>query len=549
MGRLDQRRHSIAIDAACLCLIGLLTAAPYILRLGYYGDDWGILAAFKLEDAAGSLDPVSAAEAFGPRPVQGFILAMLFKLFGLNPLGYHIVNSAVLIGGAALFYWLLVRLQFSRVEALAAALLFIVLPQLSTVRVWVAAAQIPLSMAFMLASLHAQLSFARTPRPGWALLSLVLAGLSVATYEIFAPPILGFAIWLAVDRTRAMAAPEKRRRIAAVSAAALAAAVAMVGVKLLATDRAGSLLDVTRYAAGLRQLVRLDYDWRVDSSLNILAALHVHFWSPIAGWGQAIAQLPDPPALAAAAAAAALCFWRLRAEPVEASPGQPSRLVAFGVALFLLGHATFLIVPSIIFTPTGVGNRVLVAAALGVAMCFSALAAVMVRALPRRSRVTVFALLIAIAIALGTLRTAYVASYWAHAPNLQQQVLSSATRDLEGLPSGATVILDGVCPYHGPAIVFEAPWDVSGALTLALGREVRGDIVSVRTAIAANGLSTSIYRQEAFYAFGPRLYAYNPHLRLVRPLPDAAAAKAFFARPGQWATPCPESFVGRGVPI
>jgi len=39
-------RKSVVIDAACLALITLLSALPHITRIGFYSDDWLIVARF-----------------------------------------------------------------------------------------------------------------------------------------------------------------------------------------------------------------------------------------------------------------------------------------------------------------------------------------------------------------------------------------------------------------------------------------------------------------------------------------------------------------------
>lgn len=115
--------------------------------------------------------------------------------------------------------------------------------------------------------------------------------------------------------------------------------------------------------------------------------------------------------------------------------------------------------------------------------------------------------------------------------------------------AGSTVILDGICPYRGPGVVFETWWDVGPAFSVALGRAVTGDAVSERMALAPSGLRTAIYGEPTFHPYGSTLFAYNPNLRLVAPLPDLAAARAFFGRSDRWPAPCPAGFVGRGQPI
>jgi hypothetical protein len=215
-------------------------------------------------------------------------------------------------------------------------------------------------------------------------------------------------------------------------------------------------------------------------------------------------------------------------------------LLLLGFAAFLLGNAVFLIVPYIAFTPTGIDNRTQVAAALGAALIFTAILSVI------SIRPRAFAAVVALITAAAFARLSMIENYWAEAPALQERILSAARIDLRTLPANSAVILDGVCPYHGPAVVFET-WDVGGALTLALGRPVYADTVSPRMSLTPNGLSTSIYKMPDFYPYGERLYVYQPYRhRLVR-LDSAAAAKAYFTT--HKATLCPAGYVARGVAV
>src|SRR5438046_212892 len=81
-------------------------------------------------------------------------------------------------------------------RAIRAAVVLVVLPQLSTVRVWYLTFQIPLSMLAAFVSLHCQLSFARTGKAAWAVAAGLAAIASIAAYEIFAPLIAAFPIGL-----------------------------------------------------------------------------------------------------------------------------------------------------------------------------------------------------------------------------------------------------------------------------------------------------------------------------------------------------------------
>lgn len=550
MVRDDHDRRARALDALCLALLMVASALPYLARLGFYSDDWALIGGFRLAELAGRSHWDGLIASFAARPLQGLHLASLYALFGMEPLGYHIVNAAVLAACAALFHLLLVRLGVGRRDAFAAALILVVLPQLSTLRAWTAASQVGLAMLLMLASLHAQLSFARSLKAGWAAAALLAGLASLAAYETFAPLIAGFAIGLAVERSRRR---EGALRMAAAAAGLVVVALALaVLVKLAVSDRAGPIADPTRYLEGLQQLVRTDYDWRVDSSLNIFAALSVHFWMTLTGWAEGVVRLVSgrsgAAALAVALAAGALALWRARRRPDEDRGIGPGRLFLLGAAAFVLGHATFLVVPSIVFAPTGIGNRALAAAAPGAALIFASAAALAARAAPGRLREPAFALIIAAIAVAGTTRVAQILDHWAAAPQLQRAILERARADLAALPAHATVILDGVCPYHGPGVVFETWWDSGPALSLALGRPVEGDVVSPRMRLTASGVETSIYRQPRRHPYGDRLYVYNPELRTVAALAGPEAARAYFERPERRFV-CPEGYVARGVPL
>lgn len=548
MSHSAEGKRAAARDSLSLLAITFLSAAPYLSRLGFYSDDWDILAKLQHAHAQGRWPIAEILQISPARPLHGLYAALLFGAFGRDPLGYHLVNTAVLAASVVLFYLLLVRLRVGRGEALAAALVFVVLPQLSTIRVWFAAFQVTLSLALMLVSLHCQLFFARSGKPASGAAALAAAVVSLAAYEIFAPLLAAFAIGLAVAALRKRRLRGWRSMIAPTVVAALLAAALLF--KLTVSSRAGSLTQWDRYTRGAWQLVRPDYDWRVDSSLNIFAALDVHFWRVIAGWASAAVDLASGrlgyAAIGASAAAAAVAFWRLRLAP--AGESRSIRLMLLlGAATFVLGHALFVIVPAIVFTPTGMGNRVLVGAALGVAMIFAATIAIAARAIFRQRHTTAFRLLITAVLFLGMLRLDTIDRYWAETPPLQRFVLESARRDLASAPAGSTIMLDGVCPYHGPGVLFETWWDTGPALSFALNRPLTGDVVSPRMAVTTGGIETSIYKQPSFYPFGPRLFAYDVRRHVTAVLSDQRAAQDYFAR--RPPLRCPKGYVARGVPV
>jgi hypothetical protein len=536
----------IGVDSLCLALIAVATALPYVGRLGFYSDDWYILATFHAEALRHDFGVYAILRDFAARPVQGFYLALLYRLFGFHPLGYHLVNTAVIAAAMPLFYWLLVRLTVDRASAFAATVIFIVLPQLSTIRVWYAAFQIPLSMLAAWTSMHCLLSLARSGKPGWAAGAAVAALVSIGAYEIFAPLIGGFAIALLAMRWRS------RGRGLALALVIIFIGLA-VAAKFALSDRPQPP-EFARYAKGLIQLIRPDYDWRTDYALNIFAAADVHFWWPILGWVRGADALIRGQLgwldAAAAIFAALVAFWRIRgAVPSRAGSLSNVQLLLLGLAAFVLGHTVFLIVPAMFFSPAGMANRALVAGAVGVALIFVAILRYASGLIAERRRPLVYASAVAAMVLLGTLRIEQIAAYWTAAPAIEQSVLAAARSDLKGLPPQSFVMLDNVCPYHGPAVIFEAPWDVSGALSLAAGKPIRGDAVSPRMTLRKNGLATSIYGEPAFYPYGAELYVYDPARHLLARLGDLAAARRYFGEASTTRAPCPRGYVGHGVLI
>ena len=538
-------KRQLTIDASCLAAITAVSALSYLPHLGFYSDDWNNLARFTSEPHL-SLGSVLAESA--SRPVQGAYFALLFKLFGLNPLGYHLVNTAVLSASIGLLYLLLARLRFGRVQAFAAGLIFAMLPQLSTIRVWSAASQVTLSLALMLVSMHWQLSFARSGKLKWFAGAVAAAILSIGAYEIFAPLIAGFALGLIAARSRRSGIRDGRVAVAGVLVVALI--LLALTYKIALSDRAGHVADPSRYLLGLRQLFRLDYDWRVDSGLNIVATPTAYFLAPIRGWWTGASALFTGQAplgvVVIAMLIAALAWWRLAGATQGADSRPPQRLLLAGIVVFLLGNATFLIVPAVVFTSTGIDNRVQVAGAIGVAIMFASLVSLAVRAVPEQRRGVIFSTLIVALTASAYVRLSSIEAYWAEAPAVQERVFAAARSDLSAVPANSTVILDGVCPYFGPAVVLETSWDVGGALTLALGRPLKGDAVSPRMSPAASGLRTSFYKEPSFYPYGPMLFIYNPVKHQLTRVTDVETAVGYFR--ARRAEACP-GFVARGMEV
>lgn len=206
-------RRLLFEDGLFLAGVVLLSAVLYVPTLGFSGDDWTYLGyAHTAEDP--SFFGVFR-DMFGPhlrmRPVQFLYIAALYKVFGMEPLGYHIVNTLVLAVGAVLFYLVLRRVGVSRLFAVAVPLVYALLPHYSTNRMWMAAFQIGLSMTLYFLSLYADLRAGAELSPRYsvwkpvALLALVAGTLA---YELFLPLLLRCTTTTTV---RALRCPTRQR--------------------------------------------------------------------------------------------------------------------------------------------------------------------------------------------------------------------------------------------------------------------------------------------------------------------------------------------------
>jgi hypothetical protein len=145
-----------------------------------------------------------------------------------------------------------------------------------------------------------------------------------------------------------------------------------------------------------------------------------------------------------------------------------------------------------------------------------------------------------------------LSTYWTESWARQEAVLTEIRTKLPELAPGTSLILHGVCPYNGPAIVFESNWDLAGSLQAGYrDPTLRADVTSNRLSVRRGGLSTVIYNtNEAFYPFNDRLLLFDRTRMTVTRLKDAGAFRDHFRRfPRSPTATCPTGSPGTGVQI
>jgi hypothetical protein len=530
-------------DTLALIALVLLSVLPYVGEIGFYSDDWSFLGPFRnAPDPSlpgiyrAAISPVTAM-----RPVGVMYLAGLYKLSGLNPFGYHLANAAVLAAAVVLLYLALRELGLRRSASFAAAAVFGTLPHYCTDRFWMSALPIVLSAALYLFSLYATLRTARERvSRGWKGLAWVSLLGSLLAYELFLP-LFGLNTLLLWYRLRRIGAGK-------------GATAVLLGVDLAA------MAGVALFKAATT--IRL-YDWDASWHLRWFArlfrdALFISFgrygWELPGRVAQLLAdRIGGADILAAVCIGLLVAVWLYGADTEAESGGAARRglgLAGAGLVVFFLGYAIFLTNTNAYITATGIANRIAIASALGVALVFVGGFRALSGSLPAWRR-GVFALATALLCTAGSLVNSAIASYWVAAYDAEQEVLAALRERFPRLPSGSTLILDGVCPYQGPAIVFESHWDLAGALAVQYGDpSLKADVVTPSLKVEDGGLSTVIYGYYVHYPYGERLFVYHPGRDQVHAMTDAEAARAYFERAyPDLSRGCPKGHPGYGVPI
>lgn len=516
-------RESLA-DTLFLTAAVLLSAAPYVTGLGLYSDDWTLLST--MYEAGGSWSRLFAAVLpieMDTRPVQAAVLATLYAVFGTDPLGYHIVNACVLAGAVVLFHRTLMMIGFARVPAVLIPLIFGLLPHYGTDRVWIAAFQANVSVLLYFASLFADLRFIRGRGPAmwiWKTIGSLTLAASVLAYEVTAPLLLLNVLilgWVALhDRPRT----EVRPVLAGIASNVIVLA-ATIGYKLSTTVRA----DVSGgYAYRVIRIVR--------------EAVPVHFGEYGMGLPARVVQTLGDGAPAAVVAAALLigigsAVWvqRIDAAGAEVRAIRWPAVLALGVILFFAGYGVTLMTWEIGFHATGANNRTAIAGAIGVGFVFVGAAGSLAGLLPAREGRAIFTVVVGLLAASCTLITGFVAHHWVGAVREQDTVITAIREHFPEPPEGGTLLLDGFCPYVGPAPVFATGWDVTGMLQLIYDvRNVRGDVIKPNSEATPAGLRTILFDDViSVYPYGPDLMVLHAGLGRVFRLTDVEVARDYLA--------------------
>jgi hypothetical protein len=212
---------------------------------------------------------------------------------------------------------------------------------------------------------------------------------------------------------------------------------------------------------------------------------------------------------------------------------------AASVVAFAAGYAVLLQNFFAVFRPpTGMANRVHVAAALGIAGSILAGLALLDTWWKGRALVGLIALVAAVC-GMGACIVTSIGLLWADASRLQRAVSADLLAVLPDLPDGSSVLLYGMCPYRGPGPVFSSNFDLSGYLQLVRHQpSIRADVTTQDSSFGPGGVTNVEYGEPTSYPYG-NLHIFDAAKRDITRIADADGAAAYFAtHPIAASTPC-----------
>lgn len=534
-------RQVIISDCLFLFGISLISGISYVTRLGFYADDWYVLALFKgakdqsLMGLLRSL-PGLLPKGLGVRPLEALYQACTYMIFGLHPLPYHLCNILVLSGSALLFYASLRELRLPRSVTLTVPLVYELLPHYATDRFWLGAHQAVISQAFFFLGLYSALTAIRAAR-GWSICLIAASILSYALALLSYEAIVGLlpaSVLLVGYRTYTQGHGNGDKRWASMLRGAtyvLITGACLAAILIYKAQFTNRILVSSQQAATGHVWASLWNVAKVTIGFNLLhygarlpkTAFELFRFS---GFGLEIA-------IIAGAIAIFTLLYLHRTLKGAKSPllGATESLVLMtvGFVLFMLDYLPFLGLSSN-FSYEGMDNRVTIAAAVGTACILTGGIMLFIRGvIPSKLQSLTFCGAIAGICALNYLCIASFGECWAKASSRQHEIVS-AVHEKVVLAPGSTLLLDGFCRYFGPAPVFENAWDAGGALRIAYDNtRLQADVVSPSLEIGNDAIRTTFYGVTGRYPYDQRLWMHNVRWNMTLQLVDMNAARRYFS--------------------
>ena len=490
-----QARVAGMVVAVVFLLVWVVLAARQVAGAGFYSDDWNNLAVWEANGFFGAVS--EHFHGLGSKPLLAVALAAPFEAFGADPAGHHVLAAALVLAAAGIFYLVLRELRFEARDAIPIALLALMFPWASGVRLWPAGSLNNLAVLLLFSGLLLALRGLRVGGRRGLLIHLLAAACYAASILAYdAVTLVALMLWPAyvwLHGWRA-ALPRAAMDILAVGAAAVYTAATTVKDVHSASEQLDHAVEIL--SEGARFLAASNFPVSVPEGYPVALT--------VAMLGIAFGVL----------AASLVRQSRRWDSPKSESSLRWATIAVVALAVLVLSWAIY--VPGAAFTPSqpGTEDRVnIIALYPAVVFVYAVLRAAGSLVSPRGYVIAVAAcVLIAIGYVVHDFRQE---SDWIAASEAQERVLESI--ELASPPSGALVLTFGHPAQSGPRVpVFNQTYDLYPAARLRTGSEIQtypvfegAQLECLATGIRMNLLPTPHYETIEFEARGtPRRYSY-----------------------------------------
>jgi hypothetical protein len=444
-----QRRRELLVPLGLLALT-LALYLPYVLKAGWYYDDWKLASVFKLAGSSWSAQFSACTSYIAPgREVSCLYVVPEWHLFGGHHHVYALFSMLLLFAMAWMVYLILRRCRLPWPWSALAAGLLVLFPAADSTRLWAAASYgeyvIVLELAGVLLALRALRL--ESGRLRWILhgLSLLLMVLAMATYEIVLPLVAlnGFVYWAAYGDRRAI------RRGLTDLGLALAFVVYRLGI-----NPPGAAEGIVEHRS-------------IGGNISRAASLIEAAWNT---WHATF--------LPGTAATIAIVVFLIIALVLAIVDAETRRRLRFWLA-FLVASAVSALAATLVFQTandfylpeTGsTFNRVVLPGSIGYVCLFVALLGIAFELIRRYiSRAWAAVAVVIVIVLLSGWHQLRMSSthkeHWEASWTEQEKALVGFDAAVRGLPENSRIIGFGVPNYEPEFIpIFAATWDLDGAL-------------------------------------------------------------------------------------
>ena len=546
------------VDCILLFVLVIVPELPFLGGLHFYSDDWAFAADRVQRLHESGLETfrhmVTEDANFRVRPVLAVFMSFSYKVLAFDPLALHIL-SAILLGlMIAAVYMVARKWGLSRMWALALAMIFGTLPHYSTDRFWISSQQAVFCILFAMIGIYGTLKVVEQGarrRILWGMVAASGLALSFLSYEVVVGMIAAMLLLVGVRTYRDARKSGVRDKAPLLWIGGIILTLFVLGIaKTMLQDRIVYQHHLMRFLGRLGHMAAHGAEQAITFNLWTYG-LHLP-WAVVRLWQNGAIRPAAVAASCLVGAAVIALLWPAGSE-VFWSSRTALKVIAAGFVVYALG--VFLFVRSLDsnFSAPGANNRITIAAALGAAMVWVGLVALICRLIPSPiARQRAFSVLIGLSCAANCLVVNGIAWYWMDSARKQDEILQTVKAHVAPLPAKSILMLDGFCRYDGPSPVFETDWDTTSAVRLLYGDfSLTGDVVSSNATFGPEYVDTTLYGDaEGHYPYGKNLYVFNVRDQSLRTLDSREAALRYLREMNPTGNNgCPAARDGDGVKV